>query len=47
MFTYFVVYPLATYGLYVLIGAPATDSIVALGRKALNAILAKVKGTTL
>lgn len=43
MFTFFVVYPLAVYGLYVLIGAPATDNIVALGRKAVAYIQAKAK----
>lgn len=44
MIEYLVVYPLAIYGAYVLIGAPPTDNIVALGRKALAAIVAKIRG---
>lgn len=43
MFEYVVVYPLAIYGAYVLIGAPPTDSIVALGRKALDWVRSKFK----
>ena len=36
-------YALAGYGLYVLIGAPPTDQITALGRKALDWLRAKLK----
>lgn len=43
MFEFLVVYPLAFYGAYVLLGMPATDSVVALGRKALAFIKSKIQ----
>lgn len=42
MFEFIVVYPLAFYGAYVLLGMPKTDAVVALGRKALAFIRSKL-----
>ena len=42
MFDFVVVYPLAAYGAWVLLGMPATDNIVALGRKALAYVTSKL-----
>ena len=44
MFEFIVVYPLALYGAYVLLGMPKTDVIVALGRKALDWAKSKING---
>ena len=43
MFEFIVVYPLAFYGAYVLIGAPKTDKIVALGAKLLAFVRSKAQ----
>lgn len=43
MFEFLFVYPLAVYGLYVLLGAPATDKITGLGLKAINALRDRLK----
>ena len=37
----FILYPLAIYGGYVLLGLPKTDTIAALGRKAGQWLIAK------
>lgn len=43
MFEFIVVYPLAFYGAYVLLGMPKTDAIVALGRKIIDWLRAKMQ----
>jgi hypothetical protein len=41
----FILYPLALYGGYTLLGLPGTDAITALGRKAGQWIMAKFNKT--
>jgi hypothetical protein len=41
MFEFIVVYPLAFYGAYVLLGMPKTDAIVSLGSKVIAWVRSK------